>query len=592
MDDEFFEPRLGRVRSNSGRRESKYLHAVIASAARAGVVHRRSGRRFTGARIGRGAVAARLLGFADNHGGPRARRAIVKVRLVLLGGKGMTAARAHLRYIERDGASYERTQDSLYSTLEERVDGKTFLKRCEGDRHQFRVIVSLEDGDQYEDLRPLVRRFMTRMEQDLGTRLEWVAADHADTLHPHTHIMLRGKDDCGNGLVIAPDYIKFGMRERLCAIVSLDLGPRSDLEFEQRLRRDVHAERLTRMDCRLLEEAGPTRTVEAGGANMADRALRVGRLRKLGALGLADNLGGGRWQLAEGLEPTLRRLGERGDILRTVQRALTAAGIDRAAAEQVIHPAGTAPVITGRVIARGLADELHDRHYLIVDGIDGRLHYVDIGPGATIEPLPEGTVVRLAPRSIEDRESNQLERPSRNENFITRDAPVEMVLVSPLPLQRLAHHDGATWLDRELAAPGLAIRDAGFGRELRSALAERRAWLIDQGLAEAVGGSLACRPDMIAMLERRELLGTASSLSKKTGLKFVETPPGSRVEGIVRRHLDLAAGRFAIIETERSFALVPWRPVLARSMGRRVLGRVGSSGGISWSIGRQRGPEI
>jgi len=587
MNDELFEPRLGRVRSTGGRRERKYLHTVLASAARAGVIHRRSGRRFTGARIGRGAVAARMLELADRHGGPRARRAIVKTRLVRFGGKGMAAASAHLRYIQRGGASYEHAEGSLYSALEEEADGKTFLKQCKGDRHQFRIIVSAEDGDQYEDLRPLVRRFMTRMEQDLGTQLDWVAADHADTLHPHTHIMLRGKDERGDDLVIVPNYMNFGMGERLRAIVSLDLGPRSDLEIEQRLRRDVHAERLTTTDRRLLEEAGSARTVDVGGANMADRALRVGRLRKLGALGLADNLGSGHWQLAEGLEPTLRRLGERREILRTMQRALTAAGIERAASEQVIHSAGTAPVITGRIIARGLTDELHDRHYLIVDGIDGRLHYVDIGPGAAIEPLAEGAVVRLAPKSIEDRETAR-----RNEDFSSRYAPVEIVLVSPLPLDQLAGRDGATWLDRELAAPGLAIRDAGFGRELRSALAERRAWLIDQGLAQAVGGSLACRPDMIAMLERRELLGAASGLSQKTGLKFVESHPGSRVEGIVRRHLDLAAGRFAIIETERSFALVPWRPVLARAMGRRVLGRVGQSGGISWSIGRERGPEV
>ena len=32
-----------------------------------------------------------------------------------------------------------------------------------GDRHQFRFIVSPEDGDQYEDLKPLTRRLMERM---------------------------------------------------------------------------------------------------------------------------------------------------------------------------------------------------------------------------------------------------------------------------------------------------------------------------------------------------------------------------------------------------------------------------------------------
>ena len=43
-------------------------------------------------------------------------------------------------------------------------------------------------------------------------------------------------------------------------------------------------------------------------------------------------------------------------------------------------------------------------------------------------------------------------------------APVEIETLSPLPLERLAAHDGATWLDRELIAPAAAARDAGFGR--------------------------------------------------------------------------------------------------------------------------------
>jgi type IV secretory pathway VirD2 relaxase len=38
---------------------------------------------------------------------------------------------------------------------------------------------------------------MARMEEELGTKLDWVAADHRDTAHPHTHIILRGKDDRG-----------------------------------------------------------------------------------------------------------------------------------------------------------------------------------------------------------------------------------------------------------------------------------------------------------------------------------------------------------------------------------------------------------
>ena len=654
MEDEYeFEPRLGRMRAAGSRKGRKYLHAVLAAAARAGLPKSRGTRRFSGSRIGRGGVAARMLHSGDRYAGLRARRAIVKTRLVRLGGKALGAARAHLRYIQRDGVTREGEPGRLYSAAEDQADGRAFLERCGGDRHQFRLIVSAEDGAEYEDLKPLIRRFMARMEEDLGTRLDWVAADHVDTLHPHTHIMLRGRDERGENLVIAPDYIRQGMRERLAGLVSLDLGPRTDFEIERRLRLEVHAERLTSLDRRLLRGMDAERVVSAAGRDMFDHAVRTGRLRKLASLRLAEELGGGRWRLGDDLEPTLSRLGEQGDIVRTMQRALKAARLDRAAAEQVVHQPESGVWVTGMVVERGLADEARDRHYLIVDGIDGRSHYVDVGKGERTEPLPEGAIVRIEPRGTPARDTDRriaaiaaehggrysvdihlaaeagssarfaethvrrleairrgvggVERfadgswsvppdfealSGRYEALRARDAPVEVVLLSPLPLERLPHHDGATWLDRELASPEEAPRDQGFGRELRSALALRRAWLIEQGLGAIEGEQFVCRPDMLAVLQRRELLRVAAGISEETGLEFVPAQPGSRVEGLVRRRLDLASGRFAMIENAHEFALVPWRPVLARAVDRRVSGLVRRDGGVSWTLGRERGLEV
>ena len=588
------------------------------------------------------------------HAGLRARRAIVKTRLVRLGGRGQGAARAHLRYIQRDGVTRDGAPGRLYSAADDQADGRAFLERCDGDRHQFRSIVSAEDGAQYEDLKPLIRRFMARMEEDLGTRLDWVAADHVDTLHPHTHIMLRGKDERGGNLVIARDYIAHGMRERLAGLIAIDLGPRTDLEIERRLRLEVEAERLTSIDRRLVRDAGQSRTLCAAGRTVADHALRIGRLRKLAALGLAEQLGGGRWRLVETLEPALRRLGEQGDIVRTMQRALTAAGVGRAAAEQVIHSPEAAANVTGRIVARGLADELSDRHYLIVDGIDGRSHYVDIGRGGEVEPFPDGAIVRLTPRAAAPGETDWriagiaaanggrysedahrladagasaafvqshvrrleairrrvggverapdgtwsippdfVERARRYEALRGRAAPVVIELLSPLPLERLADHDGATWLDRELMSTGEAPRDAGFGREVRSSLALRRAWLIGEELASLDGQRLVWRPGAIELLERRDLQRAAAAIARETGLELLPAQEGARVEGVVRRRVDLASGRFAMIDDGREFVLVPWRPVLGRAMGRQVRGQIGSGGGaISWTIGRGREIDI
>src|SRR5690606_6940811 len=146
---------------------------------------------------------------------------------------------------------------------------------------------------------------------------------------------------------------------------------RSDREIEARLRREVDAERLTGIDRRLLREADGERMVAAEGRTMLDHALRAGRLRKLAALGLAEPVGAGSWRLAEGIEATLRALGERGDIVRTMQRALAAVEAGRAPAEQQIYDPAAGQALVGRVIARGLGDEQRDRHFLLVDALDG-----------------------------------------------------------------------------------------------------------------------------------------------------------------------------------------------------------------------------
>src|SRR3546814_2095939 len=111
-------------------------------------------------------------------------------------------------------------------------DGDEFLKRTVGDRYQCRFIGSAEDGVEYPDLKPYIRRLMAQAEQDMGTKLDWVAVDHFNTERPHTHIVLRGIDDHGDNLIIAREYISHGLRERASELVTPDLGPRTDHEIE------------------------------------------------------------------------------------------------------------------------------------------------------------------------------------------------------------------------------------------------------------------------------------------------------------------------------------------------------------------------
>jgi hypothetical protein len=237
--DEDFEPELLRMRDSGSPKGRNYLPRVTAEAGCAGSPGPRSARPFSGSRIGRGAAAGRLLASR----GLAARRAMVKASYVRLSGRDAARARAHLSYIARDGASRDGAPARLYSAGKDEADGKAFLERSDGDRHQFRFIVSAEDGFEYGDLKPLIRRVMEKVEDDLGTRLDWVAADHHDTAHPHTHILVRGRDGNGKSLVIARDYLARGLRARVAEQVSLDLGPPTVREVSDRIMREAGVER-------------------------------------------------------------------------------------------------------------------------------------------------------------------------------------------------------------------------------------------------------------------------------------------------------------------------------------------------------------
>jgi type IV secretory pathway VirD2 relaxase len=655
-DENEFTPKLGRIRSKGGKKAKRFLHQVLAASALAGGIGGKKRSSFTGARLGRGASMARIMTGRDRLAGYRARRGIIKARIVRLGGKGLANAKAHLRYIERDGTTRDGARGQLYTRDADAADGKAFLERGQADRHQFRFIVSAEDGDQYDDLKPLVRSLMQQVEKDLGTKLDWVAVDHCNTGHPHSHIILRGVDDRGKDLIIVRDYMGSGMRQRLEQIVERDLGPRTTLEIEQRLRRDIHAERLTATDRALLRNMDEERIVTAAHRDPMFQSLRAGRLQKLAQLGLAEDMGGGQWQLAEELDTKLRDLGERGDIIKALNRTLKAKGLERAASMQRLHmgPDSIETAIVGRLVARGLSDEYRDRHYLIIDGIDGHVYHVDIGKGDVVAPLPENAIVEVRPRSSGvhksdrtiaavaaandgryDIEAHLRHDPNASERFaeshvrrleamrragsgaerlpdgswsiapdhldrvaayeakLAKDRPVVVELRSSLSLDAQHKFDGATWLDQELVSDTPEpVYDSGFGKEVKAALRQRQVWLLAQGLADkGAFGEWQPAPDMLTNLRRRELLRVAGQLSSELGLNFVETRNGERIDGIVKRRVDLAQGRFALIEKSREFTLVPWRDVLEKQIGKQV-GGILRDGGVSWTIGRGRGGPV
>jgi len=580
---------------------------------------------------------------------------------------GSRAAAVHLRYLQRDGVTRDGSPGQLYAAAADRADGRAFLDRSEGDPRQFRLIVAAEDGGELSDLRAFTRDLMRQVEQDLGTKLDWAAVDHFNTAHPHTHIVIRGVDEAGENLVIAGAYLAHGIRERASELVTIELGPESAMERQAKLAREIDQERLTRIDRALLREAGDAAdevidlrpTAEEQRSDF-DRQLRIGRLQTLERLGLAEEITTGRWRLGPGMEQTLRALGERGDIIKTMHRALTRHCAERGAEQFAIHGAGEpiAAPITGRLLGRGLGgDELGDRVHLIVDGIDGHVHYIELpAAGGDAANTPIGAIVALgvergAPQAADRniallaREDAGIYRPAEHLAIARADPgiadPVAYVeahvrrleaLRRAVAVQRLdddrwripavfeqlaAHHDagrspaatlrvlstfdleaqissdGATWLDRQLLARDpVSVVQSGFGLEVEAALEHRRQHHLAHGDARrGADGGVRYRRDLLATLERRELGRVGAGLAATRAVPFRMAAPGETIRGTYREAISLASGRYALVENTQEFALVPWRSVIERSLGREVIGLI-TDGGVSWQIGRDRGVSL
>lgn len=654
MADDPFIAKPGRIRQTGSKPGRRFTKAVMVRVEQAGGSRRANNAAFTGGRTGRG------LGARFRHGlkGLDRRRVIVKIRLVTFG-KGaarlamLARARAHLSYLQRESAvnqAFEHAppnevgQDQalqsaegsgrFYDLQNDSIDGMSFLSNSEEDRHQFRIIVSPEHGNELSSLKDYTRDLMRGVESDLDTKLDWIAVDHFNTGHPHTHIVLRGRDDRGQDLIIARDYIRHGFRQRAELNLMRELGPRPVREIAASLKQEMTRDRFTSLDRDLLALATDWDVKTRAARTAYDRfraGLRLGRLKHLERMGLVQEIGEGNWRLKPDLQETLTRMGERGDIIRTMQRAH-----GRERERQIFDAADPAQKpITGEIIASGLRDDREGRKYLIVSATDGRHWYADI---AIDHPLPrDGGIVTLFPAQSDlkpsDRTIDRIARLNRGvyssdlhlatdgpqsegfltahkrrlealrrKNIVTREADGTWRIPQDY-LSRIASAeragvklDVASWVstsDLPTASSGVCLDDllvkdisvsnAGFGKTLRDALARRRQFLLTNGFAKELSGRLVIDTQKLENLTKAAVEKQGARIAKKMSRKYLAF--SRQVAGTYLHPVDLPGGRFAVVDQGKTITLVRWSHVLERYRGQPVQAQLRGMT-INWTVGR------
>src|SRR6266480_5551143 len=323
-------------------------------------------------------------GYARSGRAPLSQRCAVRVTYSR--NKNAGQWRAHGHYLARERATEKREKNAAGFSRSER--GVDIVRRLDtwqkaGDERLFKIIVSPEFGDRI-DLENHTRELMARLERDLKTELEWVAVIHYNTDHPHAHIALRGVDQRGNALRLPREYVKSGIRSRAQDLLTKELGHRTIDDAIEAQRREVDEVRFTSLD-RGIQRQNPAQAdyfivrsepsqSRAGSFSRVQEQHMAARLSKLGHMELAEHLGESLWRVRGDFAEVLRMI----ERTKDRQRVLSAHGAflsDERLPLAVTDFRGMTH-LEGRVLAHG-QEESTDRMYLIIEGVDGKVHFLN-----------------------------------------------------------------------------------------------------------------------------------------------------------------------------------------------------------------------
>jgi type IV secretory pathway VirD2 relaxase len=286
---------------------------------------------------------------------------------------------AHGEYLQREHAQTVGEKGLGFNSQSEAVDLKLTLRQWqkENDEHVFKLIVSPENGHQL-DLKQHAKELMQQVQKDLKTKLEWAAIDHHNTDHPHIHILVRGIDEQGKTLIIEREYLSQGFRRQSEELATRVLGLRLNRDVVQARARQVEREYMTEIDRSILRKSenfivNYHTPVSDSLLSREQRLLEIRRLKFLETLGLAEKISAKAWKISKELESSLHRRQLSNDIIKSRARHNINSLTHEIPVPTQVHERKP---LTGKVVGMGLENELKDQRYLLLEGIDGKIHYI------------------------------------------------------------------------------------------------------------------------------------------------------------------------------------------------------------------------
>ncbi len=381
------------------------------------------------------------------------------VRVTYMSPKSAGHWYAHGSYMEREtaagkngGFTADREGMPLADTLKSWQDA--------GDQRMFKIIISPENGA-HLDMEQYTRDVMAAVQKDKAGGLEWVAAVHTNTDHPHIHVAIRGVYKDGTEVRFPAEYIKDGFRFHAENVATMKLGYRTERDVQNDLIKQVHQDRVTSLD-RHFQKVAPeaARQKQSFVVSLTDPALgKPGknpvrafalerRLEHLVKMGVATKLTVGQWKLKGHYMETLKTVQTAGDKQKMLARHMTAASSTNLPV--VSAQWRDVQALQGRVLGHGEM-EGSEKRYMLLEGIDGTLYYL---------PHRKDTEELRAQRHLRKNEFVTLKRERGKVAFIEMGHADTILrdkeLLAHLPYHPVAGANRPGWLGRFDAA----VKDA------------------------------------------------------------------------------------------------------------------------------------